>query len=505
MEAKIASGAGFLTRLSKDQRGTTLAMMGMALIPIAAMIGSGLDISRAYLVKAKLQTACDAAALATRRYMASAALTQPAKDEGKKFFDFNFPSGTMGTSAVTPTIGTNATDASVVEVSARTSVPTTLMAMFGQPAIPVSANCSADQDYVNNDIMLVLDVTGSMNCSTGTGDGCLFQPSEQPNSRIAALKTAAAALYKALAGATGVRTRYGFMPYSMTVNVAGDLDKKWLRTTGTYHYYCASATSTAPCTSKGWHTKTQTEPLKGAPNCIEERSDVGGAAWPIRMSSLVSQDDIDMVDVTGSNTALQWQYYDSTTTFGQSNSAFGNKYSTLINFCPAAAKKLAVYQKEQDYTDQVTASVAQVGGYTNHELGIMWAMRYLSSTGMFAAQNPTMLNNIRVDKHIVFLTDGEMMQDDANYSSFGIPNADDRLSGGGARIDKHKARFLAACNRARQMGATIWVIALDTGATADIAPCASGSDHFYTATTSAQLETVFSLIGKGIGKLRITR
>ena len=472
-------------------------MMGMALIPIAAMIGSGLDISRAYLVKSKMQTACDAAALATRRYMGGNALNQAAKDEGTKFFNFNFPPGTMSTAAVTPGITTDPNDASVVQVSASTSVPTTLMAILGQGSIPVSVSCSADQDYVNNDIMLVLDVTGSMNCAVGTGDSCAYQASEQTNSRIAALKSAASSLYSTLAGATGVRTRYGFMPYSMTVNVAGDLNTTWLRSPGTYHYYCSSKTGVAPCTSTGWKTVTHTEPLSGLAGCVEERSDYGGAAWPIRISSNVTQNDI---DVTGTTPALQWQWYDDTTTSGETGFA-----ANLARFCPSPAKKLAVYSTQSTYDSALSTAVSKVGGYTNHELGIIWAMRYLSSTGMFSSSNPTMFNNIRVDKHIIFLTDGEMTADTANYSSYGIPDADDRMSGGASLVQNHKDRFLNACNRARQMGATIWVVAIDTGAYSDISPCASGSDHFFTASNTADLTQAFTLIGKGIGKLRITK
>src|SRR5436853_7703628 len=38
-------GRGFLTRLARDSRGNTLAIVGAALIPLAAMIGSGVDMS----------------------------------------------------------------------------------------------------------------------------------------------------------------------------------------------------------------------------------------------------------------------------------------------------------------------------------------------------------------------------------------------------------------------------------------------------------------------------
>jgi len=58
--ADFRRGGGFLSRLARDSRGNTLAIVGAALIPLTAMIGSGVDMSRAYMAKTRLQSACDA-------------------------------------------------------------------------------------------------------------------------------------------------------------------------------------------------------------------------------------------------------------------------------------------------------------------------------------------------------------------------------------------------------------------------------------------------------------
>ncbi len=472
-------------------------MMGMAMIPIAAMIGSGLDMSRAYMTKAKLQNACDAAALATRRFMSGNAFTVAAEAEGEKFFNFNFPEGTMGSDPVELDIGPSEADLSVVEITASTAVPTTIMALFGNEKIEVATSCNADQDFVHNDIMLVLDVTASMNCAAGSN--CSYASSEQNNSRLSRLRNAAAALYRALEGADHVRTRYGFMPYSMTVNVGGDLDGNWIRDPASYwqrnngNWQYKSVDHTADWFEDDWD------------GCVEERSTVSkNPSTTIKISSDVAQADIDSVSTT--NADLKWQPYDAEATKGESG-----YYSDLTRFCPAPASRLSEYATEADFQEQLEDSLERVGGYTNHDLGIMWGARYLSSTGMFQAQNPTEIedasgNKIRVDKHIVFLTDGEMTADSNNYSSFGIPNVENRMTGSGNLVNKHKARFLNACNRARTapMNMTIWVIALDVGSTSDISPCASGADHFYVSDGS-NLEQIFDLIGKGIGRLRLTK
>ena len=77
------------------------------------------------------------------------------------------------------------------------------------------------------------------------------------------------------------------------------------------------------------------------------------------------------------------------------------------------------------------------------------------------------------------------------------------MTGGGSLVKRHQDRFLNACNRARQMGMTIWVIALDVQSPNDIKPCASGEDHFFISDGS-DLDQVFTRIAKGIGRLRLT-
>ncbi|QIK77873.1 hypothetical protein G7077_02040 [Sphingomonas piscis] len=478
--------------------GNTTMIVAACLIPILGMIGGGLDVARAYTVKAKMQSACDAAALAARREMAGGAINQSARDESANFFSFNFPPGTMQADPVNLSIEASDTDASVVEVAASTSVPTTIMALFGKDKIDLAVQCNADQDYVNNDIMLVLDVTGSMNCTAGTT--CAYAATEQTNSRLSRLRTASVSLYRALEGARGVRTRYGFMPYSMTVNVGGDLNSNWIRDPASYWQCtrtngnrCQTWQSYVPTRSPAW-------PLlwKG---CVEERSTISqNYQAQIRISTDVAQADIDSVSTTDAK--LKWQPYDDAATTGYTDSIADN----LAHFCPARAGRLATYDSETAFQNKMNSMLTSVGGYTNHDLGIMWAARYLSGTGMFQTDNPDTFNSIPVERHIIFLTDGAMTASDTNYSSFGVTAAEDRMTGNGNSLNRHKTRFLNACDRARQMGMTVWAIALDPnlGEADDIKPCASGDDHFFTSDGS-NLDRVFDQIGKGIGRLRITR
>ncbi|OWK29319.1 hypothetical protein SPDO_23040 [Sphingomonas dokdonensis] len=240
--------ATFLGRLRRDVRGNTLAMMGAFLIPLAAFTGSAVDVGRMYLVKIRLQQACDAGVLAGRRFMVestSTTLDSNAITQARAFFASNFPSGIMGTPAYTnttnpyPFIPTK-TPENQVAGTATTQVPMTIMTMFGAPTQPLTVTCEATFDIADTDIMFVLDTTGSMAClpteaapcgqpvSTyqrpgGLGTG--YFTVEKANSRLSGLRSAVVSFYDTMAANIDARTtvRYGFVPYSSTVNVGFEL------------------------------------------------------------------------------------------------------------------------------------------------------------------------------------------------------------------------------------------------------------------------------------------
>ncbi len=494
---------GFLARLRSDSRGNTLAIAGAALVPIAAMIGSGLDMSRAYMAQAKLQNACDAAALAARREMSGTDWTTSAEAEGRRFFDFNFPASTMNAQNVSATIAQSATDSSTVEVVATADIPTTIMGMFGKDFMPISVECDADQDYGNNDIMVVLDVTGSMRWSPSTGGG----------SKISMLRSAAIGLYRALAGASNTRTRFGIMPYSMTVNVGADLSENDVLR-DTYYWQkravCTRYRRNGRCRSYSdvydlWDVNVNDTPYTNINNwrnngraCIEERPTIGNPDHRIEIEQAVSRDDIDLVARNAVDRARQWGRYDT----AQAKTRSG--YSISPSACPDRASRLREYSSESAFQSAINSATATVAGNTYHDIGMMWGMRYLSSTGMFARDNPTEWNGVPVAKHIVYLTDGNLQVSTNGYSAYGYEREGKRLQGSQSQNDRHIAHFLSACSRARAMGMTVWVIALDVTNTDEIEPCATSSGHFYTSDGS-DLEAVFTQIGQGIGRLRLTQ
>ena len=202
------------------------------MIPLTAMVGSAVDVSRGYLVKTRLQQACDAGALAGRRVMTGATLDAAAKQQAQNFFNANVKNGLYGAEnvevAVTDVAYTTNTNLGTGKVhgSAKAEVPTTLMRIFGKQKIAMSAECEAQLNISNNDIMFVLDTTGSM----GTMAGSV--------TRIEGLRQAVISFFNIVKDATsgGARLRVGFVPYSSQVNVGYLLQPMGAIRTGTYPY-----------------------------------------------------------------------------------------------------------------------------------------------------------------------------------------------------------------------------------------------------------------------------
>jgi Flp pilus assembly protein TadG len=206
-----------MARLRSDVGGNIIALTAAAVVPMVGVVGGAVDMSRAYMTKARLQAACDAGVLAGRRAMSDLTYTTQARARANKMFAFNFrdaPVSATGTSFVT-----SATSNGQVNGTATTVIPTVLMKVLGTPQMNFTVNCSADLQVPNIDTMMVLDVTGSMQECPDGSNGCNAVGS---GSKIEGLRTAVRSFYDTLqtAAATSptAQIRYGFVPYSQAVN-----------------------------------------------------------------------------------------------------------------------------------------------------------------------------------------------------------------------------------------------------------------------------------------------
>ncbi|BCA61627.1 hypothetical protein HMP09_0861 [Sphingomonas sp. HMP9] len=558
----------FLGRLRTDVRGNTLMIVAFAMMPLIAMVGSGLDMARAYVARDRLQQACDAGSLAARRLLSGPTLTTAVDTEAKNYFNFNFPQTSFGTAAFTPVVSVPSTG--TVKITAATTIPTTIMKLFGFNTLSLSTSCSATQDFVGTDIMLVLDMSGSMNCPTSRpNDAC--NEIEQPGSKMQALRDASASLYDTLKSAqdqlhaNNLRLRYGFVPYNATVNVGKQVyaeNPNYIRDSAPYQSRTRTAgpatSSQGTCnlyegnwSSNGYWTsdgtcsnywtyrqvtldtsafKTGASVLTpgGSPSssrsqwagCIEERQTDnsaidGGSATTAPGSAL----DLD-VTLPPTSTASRWIPWWPNAEF---NPDTRDEY-TDPKYCASAASRLKEYYNDKTAFMTYINNLKPLGG-TYHDIGVIWGARFISPDGIFASTNPVtndqndpdnpkVLRGFSIRKYMIFMTDGDLSPYLSVYTTYGAEERDKRVLGtstgttaqlAAEQLQRHLQRFRMACNAAKSEGIQLYVIAFSTTLTADMENCATTKAMASGITTAPALIAKFQEIGSKIGSLRISQ
>lgn len=511
-------------KLLQSARGAVLPLMAAAMIPVLLAVGGGIDMARAYMVKAKLQEAVDSAALAGRRSMVKENLTT-AKADVDAFLAFNFPNGTYDTSDIITTL--SKPDVGTVRVEATTNMATSIMAIVGIKSIPISVVGEAKQNFDNVDIMLVLDTTGSMLDTLGG------------QRKIDALKSAVKELYDQLADAQvqlrsqGLRMRFGIVPYSGSVNVGHilwDKNKSYIQTANVPYWHWRPTSANNRVT---WNFGRQNYSLANFANggqlgningnndksnerwggCIEERKTSNTiAANDTRDGPPAEALDLNIDLIPTGNNDTKWKPY-----------IFDPLNGSINNYCPSEASEMQEMTKSEigSYVDKLVAR-----GSTYHDIGMIWGTRMLSSGGVFGSQNPNQWKQRSVQKYIIFMTDGQISaprdtcarslwgyclpstadHSDA-YSAWGIEEYDQRV---GATSDndsngRHTKRFLMACAEAKARQISVWTIAFGTGRVDSLDKCASNSDQASVADDSDELIKRFAEIGRNIGPLRISK
>ena len=186
--------------------------------------------------------------------------------------------------------------------------------------------------------------------------------------------------------------------------------------------------------------------------------------------------------------------------------------------CPAESRKLQVWPAsppagQLGFSDYV--NTLQAGGNTFYDVGLMWGARFLSPTGMFASENATTSAGGAIERHIVFMTDGNVQAQHYNRSSHGLPWFDRRQNGTllppshDDLIAQNHARLDAICSRVKTMPATtLWVVGFGAAVTASdttrLTNCASSSARYFPARTNDDLKESFRKIAATISQLKLT-
>src|SRR5678816_2398400 len=189
---------GFL----QDRRGGVAPMFALAVIPVVGFIGAAVDYSRANAVKAGLQSALDATALAMAKLAPT--LTQgDLQTKSTAYFQAMFSHPEAKNVTVTPAYTT--AGGSQLTLAGSASVDTAFMKLMGYTNLDIKSTATVKWGMNRLRVALALDNTGSM-ASAG---------------KIDALKTATKSLLDQLkaAAANNGDVYVSIIPFSKNVNV----------------------------------------------------------------------------------------------------------------------------------------------------------------------------------------------------------------------------------------------------------------------------------------------
>ncbi len=152
-------------------------------------------------------------------------------------------------------------------------------------------------------------------------------------------------------------------------------------------------------------------------------------------------------------------------------------------------------------------------GWTNHDIGLLWGARLMSPTGIFANHNNSVANG-DVQRHMIFMTDGDTTAPLHNYSAYGLhwwdrkQNAENEAPTQDWLIKNIDARTQALCSAIRGKNINLWVISfgktVNTASKAALRNCAGTDDRFFEAEQSGDLIQAFKDIAQKISNLRLT-
>jgi hypothetical protein len=213
-------------------------------------------------------------------------------------------------------------------------------------------------------------------------------------------------------------------------------------------------------------------------------------------------------------------YFRGASTDTISNVTSSSNFSQPTHYCTTEAKKLQTWYTPGSFVTYVDSLTAI--GNTYHDIGMIWGARFISPTGIFASENAQTNSGGAIQRHIIFMTDGDTMSRVDDYSAYGISWWDRRQTtyapvddeGGGAGLDSSTARMInahltALCTAIKNKNITLWVIGyggatnINSATTARLQACAT-SGKYFAADDTATLISNFKQIASEIAELRLT-
>lgn len=477
------------------QGGNAVMFVGLAMMALSGAVGSAIDMGRAQLAQAKMSSALDSAGLAA----GAVANSQDITSEMNQYFYANFTPANYSTTITSLTIVPNA-DSSVLTLNATGTVTTTFMRIFGTNTVTIAASSEITRAQKGMELVLVLDITGSM-----------------AGSKITSLRNAAADLINVLYGSNSTLQNFwvGMVPYVASVNI-GPSRTSWLTTYDLTRYpsgYPASATK--------W---------KG---CVEERA-----------SPYDTTDD----PPSATNSALRWPMYFWADHNTDNDWIQGSTISLSQNYgysdSGGKGPNIGCGQPIQPFTSSKSTILAAISGLqewrrggTASSAGLAWGWRMISPNwrGVWdhelvngQASLPLAYNTPLMNKVVVLMTDGinqffDQSSADPPYSDYTAYKRLDDLrpdintTSQSAALTIINSKTTALCNAMKAQGIIIYTVTFQLGGSSSentarslFRSCATYPEYYFDAESQVSgaaqvnLRTAFKAIGDSLANLRVS-
>lgn len=392
----------FGSRLRSDQKGSILVQVAFATTVLVGILGIGVDLSRAYLYRAQLSGALDAAALAGAKSFHSA--TRDA--EIQAFFDSNFDAGYMGGTVGQLQITEVDTVTKTLDVRVAGAVDTVFMRLFGFNNLSIAADAETTSKQTGLQLVMVLDNTGSMR---STDNGTV---------RIDALKASATTLVNDLFGAdaSNDKLQVAIVPYVTTVNVGHLLDSDYIDSStvpATYSYHATDLNKWNGCVEA-----RNTNSNLSASDSYDVRVEHEGEDWvPFLWRPHYDNHFYSLPGIVGPQ-GETWKAPDYQREGGSGEG--GSDAGPNIN-CPAPVLDFTTVKADLNtYISNLYYSYNRGGTIAN--VGMVWGWRMLHTGSPFF--NDIAYDDDKMVKAAILMTDGENWIINARKSSSRYPYYD---------------------------------------------------------------------------------
>jgi len=466
-----------ISKFLRHQTGVVAVAFGIMIPAVIAGVGLSVDMAQAYLVKSRLSSALDAAALAAAA--SGSDDESEIQDKVDAFMEANYPEGRIG-SKVGIDIDLNGDE---LTVSATARLDTSFMQIFGYDTIDVEAETVVQREVRGLEVVMVLDNTGSMST----------------NNNIGTLRTATAnfieILFESVSDPEFVRV--GLVPYASSVNVGPyGLGLDYDDDDYGEEFVVPPNNDVYADYYNGFN------PLTGNDYAIDE----GDLEYDPNLKGqwhgcvLAEDNPLDSEDHDG-----PWEmyrhdynghsYYANRNYF---NGTLGDGYNALNGpniYCPV--QSIVPLTSDEDFlldsADNMTASGATLGNF-----GMAWGYRVLSPETPFV--EGAEYSDPQWDKVALVMTDGINTMSSV-YSAYGRSNEHN--------IDANDLdeRFTDTCNNMKAAGILIYAVTFDDGVDEDTKElyrdCANEPANYHDAPTQDKLEEVFEQIARELSNLYI--